>query len=193
MKRFPLKRMSLVMILFVLAPPVFAEREVPESPFTAGSPIETRMDFGVFGLLGGGMRYRVDGRPISRYEDFQCLILPLRDEEATRLLNESQECHFAAWILYVSGGAVGVDVGVSFKPMVLLGVDWFDRIATGLTAAEVFWTVGALLDGSGEARKFNAVQRYNQLLKEKDQAFLELGPRLQWTPGGMILALQGRF
>lgn len=162
--------------------------------FPLDQPIESRMNLGLFGVLGGGMNYSVGGKPISRYEDFQSLIYPLRDTEASDLLREAGELHFAAWMLYVSGAAVGVDVGLSFKPVRLLGVDWFDRVVTGVVASEVPWGIGALLDSSAEGHKFNAIQRYNDLiLEKKGEAFLDLRPRLTLAQDGPRLGLSCSF
>ena len=162
--------------------------------FPLDQPIESRMDLGLFGVLGGGMNYSVGGKPIRRYEDFQNLIYPLKDTEASDLLREAGELHFAAWMLYVSGAAVGVDVGLSFKPVHLLGVDWFDRIVTGVVASEVPWGIGALLDGSAEGHKFNAVERYNDVIFEKKgRASLDLKPQLTLAQDGPRLGLGCSF
>jgi hypothetical protein len=169
----------------------FADSEAPSFP--ADQPIETQMNLGLFGFLGGSMNYSVGGKPLKRMEDFKTLIYPLRDEETTRLLSESQDCHFAAWMLYLSGGAVGVDVGLGFKPSPILGVDWFDRIFSGFVAAGFFWSVGGILDTGAESRKYNAVQRYNLLLKEKDQSFLGPEPQVYFAQQGPCLGLGWTF
>ncbi|HJT24410.1 MAG TPA: hypothetical protein VJ873_07520 [bacterium] len=163
------------------------------TPFPAGQPIDSRMDLGFFGLLGGGMTYSVGGKPITRYEDFKGLIYPLRDEEASRLIRDAEDCHWAAWVLYGTGATVGVDVGLAFKPVPFLGVDWIDRIATGVVAAEIPWGIGALLDNSAEARKYNAVQRYNYLIQQKEDAFLNLKPQLVLAQDGPRLGLRYDF
>jgi hypothetical protein len=171
--------------------PVSASSEA--TSFPSDQVIESRMDLGFLGIIGGGMNYRVGGKPISRLEDFQALIYPLHDEEASHLLYEAQECHFAASMMYVSGAAAGVDIALSFKPVPLLGVDWFDRITTGIVGSEIFWGLGALLDGSADGRKYNAVQRYNQLITQKDQAFLALKPQMTLAQGGAQLGLSCSF
>ncbi len=161
--------------------------------FPSGQTIDTRMDLGLFGVLGGGMNYSVGGTRLSRYEDFKGLIYPLRDEEASNLIRDAEEWHFAASILYVTGGVVGADVALNFKPVPFLGVDWFDRVSTAVVVGEFFWGAGALLDNGAEGRKYNAVQRYNQLLRKQDQAFLDLKPQLALAPNGLRLGFDHDF
>lgn len=176
-----------LLVFLILSSPVLAD-----SSFPADRPIDTRMDLGLFGLLGGGLEYSVQGRPIRRYEDFKSLLYPLRDREASDLLRESESSHTAAWLLYGAGTAVGIDVAISFKPVPLLGVDWLDRTATGLAAAQFFWALGILFDSNAEARKFNAVQRYNHLLR-KDEDLSWLPPQVAIAPGGAQCSLGVRF
>ena len=152
------------------------------------------MDLGLFGLLGGGLEYSIQGRPISRYEDFKTVLYPLQDREASDLLRESESSHTAAWLLYGTGSAVGLDVALSFQPVHFLGVDWFDRTATGFAAAQFFWAVGILFDSNAEARKFNAVQRYNRLLRQGgDLSFDWMAPHLAFGPGMAQCSLGARF
>lgn len=173
--------------------PVLAGSASTSSSFPAGAPIDTKMDLGLFGFLGGGMTYSVGGKPISRNEDFKKLIYPLHDLEASDLIREAEELHLAAWICYVSGGISGLDVALAFKPVPLVGVDWIDRISTGVVASEVLVGLGALLDNSSEGRKYNAVQRYNKVLRKEDQAFLDLKPQLYFAQQGPGLGLSCDF
>ena len=171
----------------------FAGSSTQTSPLPDGPPVESKMSLGFLGLVGGGMDYTLGGKPLRRFEDFEKLIYPLQDEEATQLLHDAKESRFAAWMCYVSGGILTVDVALSFKPVALLGVDWFDRAATGVAAGEVLWGLGALLDSAGDARQYNAVQRYNRLLRGNGQTFLGLEPRLCLAPGGVLLDVGGDF
>lgn len=191
MNAFQTKILAFCLLALGCSGAVFAGSEA--IPFPPNRFFETKMDLGFFGLVGGGMTYSVGGKPISRYEDFKNLIYPLRDEEASSLIRDAEDQHIAAWLLYVTGGAVGVDVALGFKPVPLLGVDWFDRISTGLVATEVFWGLGALLDNAAEGRKYNAVQRYNQLILKKDRAFLELKPQVTLAQEGPRLGLSCSF
>jgi hypothetical protein len=156
--------------------------------------IDTRMDLGLFGLLGGGMSYSIQGKSISRYEDFKSQIYSMGDLEASNLIREAHEAHLTAWVFYVGGMATGLDVALTFKPTPLLGVDWFDRMATGAVAAQFFWAAGALFDSNAESRKYNAVQRYNHVLQKKqDDAFLDFSPNLCLGPQSFFLDLSKSF
>lgn len=181
-----LKSFIFILPVLVASSLLWAQSPVQASPFPTGKSIDSRMDYGLFDLLGGGINYSIDGKPISRYEDFKSLIYPLRDKEASDLIRESEEMHSAAWVLYVSGGLTSVDVALAFKPVPLIGVDWFDRITTGVVAGEIFWGIGALLDGNADSRKYNAVQRYNHLVQKKDDAFWGLRPEIQLAQGGFF-------
>ena len=64
----------LLFLLFVLSSaPLGAQAP---GDFPSGRPIDTRMDLGLFGLLGGGLEYSIQGRPIRRYEDFKSVLYP---------------------------------------------------------------------------------------------------------------------
>jgi hypothetical protein len=179
------------MFFLCLALPALVWPGSPEE--TKPQPFETRMDLGLFGLLDGGMRYSLGGKPISRYEDFKSLIYAKNDTEASDLIREAHEAHFVAWMLYVAGAATGVDIGLSFKPAPVLHIDWFDRIATGVVAGQVFWAVGAIFDTNAEGRKYNAVQRYNQLLRDRNQSFLGFSPQVCLGGQGFSLDLNHPF
>lgn len=152
------------------------------------------MNLGLFGLLGGGMDYSIQGRPIQRYEDFEAVIYSQKDAESEDLIRTAEETHASAFVLYGAGVAMGIDLALAFKPNTLLGVDWFDRIATGFVGAQVFWAVGALLDSNAEGRKYNAIQRYNHLLLAKEGLSLEwIPPQVAWGPEGVQGTLGIRF
>jgi hypothetical protein len=130
------------------------------------------MNTGLFGLLGSSVDYSLKGRKLERYEDFKELIYPLRDEEASRLIRDSQDKDFIAQLFYGGGVAAGVDVALVFKPVPLLNNDFFDRVATGYFTAQILWGVGLIFQTNAESDKFNAVQRYNQRVRgEKPEAW----------------------
>ena len=181
------------MLILVPSSLLFAGSSPDPTPFSTDQTIETKMNLGLFGLLGGGMDYSIGGKPIRRFEDFEDLIYPIHDVEATDLLREAKDDHLIAWMFYGSGVAAGVDFALAFKPDPLLGVNWFDRIATGFVAAEFFWSAGAIFDGDAAARQFNAVQRYNHVLRGKDGAFLGFTPRVCWVGQGLGLDLDRPF
>ncbi len=157
------------------------EKACAEGPLVSSmpaQPIETHMDLGLFGLLGGSMEYSVDSKKITRYEDFKFYIYPIRDAEASQLIREAEADHFAAEMFYGSGIVCGLDVALFLNPTPFVHVDWIDRIGTGVFVAQLFVAVGALFDTNGEGRKYNAVQRYNHLALEKKETFLGLTPQV---------------
>jgi hypothetical protein len=163
-------------------------------PFPLDQPIESHMNLGFLGLLGGGMDYSIQGHPIQRYEDFKSVIYSQKDAESADMIRSAEETHASAFVLYVAGVAVGIDVALVYKPSTLLGVDWFDRAATGFVGAQIFWAVGALLDSNAEGRKYNAIQRYNHVLQgKKDQAWEWVPPLFACNGQGVQCLLGIRF
>ena len=187
-------RAPFLLLLVFLAFQVPVHAQVPEPSFPMGKPIDTRMGLGLFGLLGGGMEYSVQGRPISRYEDFKTVIYPVRDRESSDLIRQAEEAHLTAWIFYTGGAALAIDVALNFKPAPFLGVDWIDRAATGFAFGQILMGAGFLFDSNAEARKYNAVQRYNYLVGSRHEAALDLvPPRLAFGPSGARCLIGARF
>ena len=153
------------------------------------APIETKMNLGFLGVLGGSMEYSLGGERISRYEDFKKLIYPLHDMEASDMIRESETDHFAAMVLYTTGLAAGLDLALVYHPNPLFRVDWLDRIVTGLIGVQVFTGLGSLFDANAEGHKYNAVQRYNQLIREPKSVYLDLTPQLSPSNHGLNLVI----
>lgn len=153
--------------------------------------IETKMTLGLFGILGAGTDYSIGGKKLDSYEDFKKVIYPLRDPEASRLIHEAEEAEFVWWILVVGGVAAGVDVGLTYKPVPFLNVDWIDRISTGAVALQILLAPGIILGSIASADKFNAVQRYNRLVRGEKEAGWKVSPYLIAAQGrlGLELAL----
>jgi hypothetical protein len=157
-----------------LTPLASAETKETNPKGTAASspPIEMKMNTGLFGILGSSVDYSLEGRKLERYEDFKALIYPLQDEEASRLIRDSQSHDLIARLFYGGGVAVGVDVALSFKPVPVLNDDFFDRVATGFFTAQILWGAGLIFQANAESDKFNAIQRYNhQARGEKPEAW----------------------
>jgi len=129
----------------------------------------------------------LEGKKLENYRDFKKVIYPLRDQEASDLIREAEADHFVAQMVYVAGAATAIDVGLAFDPTPLFHVDWLDRIATGLVVAQIFVGVGTLFDLNAEGRKYNAVQRYNHLVRQEEGAFFKLDPKLALGPHGIAL------
>ncbi len=158
-----------------------------------GLPIETHLNLGFLSLFGGTMEYSLDERKITSYQDFKNLIYPLRDAEASNEIRVAEQMDFVSWVIYGGSLAVGADVALFFKPVPFLNDDGLDRVATGLFVAQLGIGVWSLCNASAEARKFNAVQRYNKVLKNKTSASLELTPEVYAGQNGMGLGLKTVF
>ncbi len=156
-------------------------------------PIEAKSNLGFLGLIGGGMEYRLNGQIVSHYEDFKSLIYPLHDPEASQLIQTAQTTDFVGWMVGTSGLAVGLDVALVYKPNVIFNVNWLDRIITGLLTAQIGTGLGAVFHNAAEGEKFNAVQRYNQLMKIQSSQNIELSPQIYAEQGQMGLGMKCLF
>lgn len=142
------------------------------------APIEARMDLGFLGFLGASMRYSVDGRPIRDDGELKERIYSLHDEQASRLIRESGESRFVTGLFLATGALLGADVALLYKPVPFVRVDWIDRISTGLVTAQFLAGVGFIFNNNAEGLKFNAVQRYNRLLRRREASGLNLSPEV---------------
>jgi len=156
-------------------------------------PIETHLDLGLLGLFGGSMEYSLDGRKIESYGDFKNLIYPLRDAEASNLIRSAEQADLVSWVIYGGSIAVGIDVALVFKPVPVFNDDALDRISTGLFVAQIGIGIWNIFATNAEARKFNAVQRYNKVLKNKISASLELSTEIVASQNGMSLGMKTVF
>jgi len=163
------------------------------SPVAPGKPIETKIDLGLFGLLGGSMQYSLNGKKLERYEDFKALIYPLRDKETSDMIRAAEQKNFVAWMFYVTGVASGVDFALAFKPVPFVNVDWIDRIASGAVAAEIVIGIGLIFDQSADGEKYNAVQRYNHLVRGEAGCAWTFSPRLYAENKGLGLGVKTEF
>ncbi|HVZ79257.1 MAG TPA: hypothetical protein VHE12_00495 [bacterium] len=165
---------------------------VPALP--GDQPIESRMGLGLFGVLGGKMEYTLQGRSLRDMEDFKSVIYPLGDAEASRLIREAGQCQVVGETVFAAGLLTGCDIALFFRPTPLLNVDWADRVFTGFTVAQLVWGLGSLFDTNSEARKFNAVQRYNQVLRSRKGEAWEWTPlQLAWGPAESRFSVGVRF
>jgi len=185
---------TLCRVMVLLALPALSLAGPAGNPVSqAFQPIETHMGLGLFGILGGSMEYRLNGKRITEDEDFKKLIYPLKDEEASQLIRDTQSNHFAANVFYVTGALCGLDVAVFYKPPIFIGVDWIDRIAIGVVVAQIFTDIGSLFDANADARKYNAVQIYNRKIRKQDEAFLGIQPQVSLASYGPSLGLLKAF
>jgi hypothetical protein len=148
---------------------------------------ETRANLGFFGLENS-MEYQMDGKPVQNYADFKKVIYSLRDPEASHLIREAEETDFASWVLLGAGLAGAADVALVYKPLVFFNSDFGDRVLTFVVTAEIGLGAWTIVHNVAEARKFNAVQRYNHVVLTKNEtSSLELDPALYVSMSGLVL------
>ncbi|HUO58869.1 MAG TPA: hypothetical protein VMV05_11900 [bacterium] len=142
------------------------------------TPIQTKMTMGLFGILGADMEYSINGKKLENFRDFKAVIYPLGDPEAARMIHESEEAELAFWLFLVGGVAAGVDVALTFKPVPFVNVDWIDRIATGSVAVQISMVPNVIIGAIGSSDKYNAVQRYNSLVRGDSKTSLAPTPQI---------------
>ena len=114
----------------------------------------------------GGLSYSNENGPLESYKDFEDLVYPLRDYEATRLLKKSESSDLNAKI-FGGAGLAGFLTG-----MVGLLVDsskdktgfWITAISGGIV-----FDIGGLFKSESQTAKFNCVQRYNRFARGESQ------------------------
>ncbi len=188
-----MKRILFLLLVLCLPLVVMAEDVTDTETVPKPAPIHMHMDLGLFGILGSSMDYNLRGKKLNTYEDFKKVIYPLRDEEASEQIRQAEESHFGALLFYGAGALTGIDIALFFPPTPFLHVDWTDRILTGAFVAQFFVGAGALFDNNAAGHKFNAVQRYNGLIRREPDDRLDFTPQVSWTNNGPTLALVHSF
>jgi hypothetical protein len=151
------------------------------------SLFETHANLGFFDLENF-MECRLDGKLVENYADFKKIIYSLRDPEASHLIREAEETDFASWVLLGAGLAGAADVALVYSPVVVFHNDWADRLATFVVTAQIGLGAWTIVHNVAEARKFNAVQRYNHVLLTKaETSSLELQPSLYVSMSSLVL------
>jgi hypothetical protein len=182
-----------ILFLSVLLAPILSRAQTNILSNPKGLPIETHMDLGFLGVFGGPVEYSLGGRKLTSYREFKDLIYPLRDAEASDGIRVAEQMDFVSWVIYGGSIATGVDVALVFKPVPVFNDDALDRALTGLFVAQVgigFWS---LFNTSAEARKFNAVQRYNKLLRGKKVSEFQVDPLLYADGNGLNVGMKTAF
>jgi hypothetical protein len=135
------------------------------------------------------MEYHLNGQRVESYSEFKKIIYPLNDPEASRLIREAEQTDFDSWILLSGGLATSLDVALVYSPIILFHVDWEDRVVTFLATAQISLGVWDLVHNAAEARKYNAVQRYNHLIerRQEDADAWQLEPSLYACKDGLVL------
>ncbi len=170
------KRVVLLCAVLGMASPVAAKSpagNVPEGQKFV--PIEMQLQ------IFGKMKYSVSGVELHGYKPFEDIINPLNDSMASYSLKNARSEDAASWAFLLAGFTAEV-VGV---------VDAISRYDVSQnTGAKQDYTVdwviggggillnglGALLQGQAQVDKFNAVQRYNHVVRGEDKVSLLFSP-----------------
>jgi hypothetical protein len=144
--------------------------------------------------ITGRVKYSMDGVELHGYKSFEDLIDPVNDSMATYSLKTAKSEDAVSWVLMLTGLTAEV-VGV---------VDAVNRAdaygKTGITQDYTAdWIIGGgglLLNGLGQifqgqaqVDKFNAVKRYNQVIRSEDKISFLYSPERK----GLGLAFAGSF
>lgn len=120
----------------------------------------------------GGLQYSMDGRFLTRYQDFQDIVLPLRDYETERLLKRSETSEVQSQIFGVAGfvGLVTGVAGLLTSSSNQQAPFWVTAIGGGILI-----DIGGLFQTEAQTTKFNCIQRYNRFARGEEQ-ILPKGP-----------------
>ena len=158
------------------------------------SIIETKADLGFMAILGGDMEYSLNGQKVVRYQDFKRLVYPLRDPESSNLIRQAEATDLISWIVLVTGISASADIAIFYKPSVVFNSDIADRVTEAIVTAQIGFGAFAIIHNIAEGRKFNAIQRYNHLIrKQYEESMVELKPKLYTCSNGLILGGQLSF
>jgi hypothetical protein len=157
-------------------------------------PIETQADLGFLDIIGGDMKYSLDERPITSYQQFKSLIYPLGDLEASHLIRNAESTDMAAWIVLSAGLATSLDIALVYNPPALFSSDISNRAVEFLATAQISLGLFAIIHNVAEGKKFNAVQRYNRVLrKHVEESSVRFEPKLYSCSNGPVLGGQLSF
>jgi hypothetical protein len=113
-----------------------------------------------------GLRYTLGDDLLARDKDFEELVFPLGDFEATRLLKKSESSQLTGQILKGIGLA-GLVTGLAG----LLSTSSGQQTPFWLTAAGggILFDIGGFFQSEAQTSKFNCVQRYNRFARGEEQ------------------------
>jgi hypothetical protein len=187
-----LKLYFLLLISFMLVGYLQAQTQSIQND--SYSTIDTKADLGFMAILGGDMQYSLNGQKLVRYQDFKSLIYPLRDPEASKLIRQAEATDLISWIVLATGISASMDIAIFYKPPVVFNSDIADRVTEAVVTAQIGFGAFAIIHNIAEGRKFNAVQRYNHLIrKQREESSLELNPKLYTCSNGLVLGGQLSF
>jgi hypothetical protein len=113
-----------------------------------------------------GLQYSFEEVPLTEYRQFEILVSPLRDYEATRLLKRSEAASLNATIFGVAGFlslATGV-VGILTS-----NKDQQGGFLAAAIGGAITWDIGQLFQSEARTTRFNCVQRFNRFARGEEQ------------------------
>jgi len=179
------------MLVFISFSQATAQSAIPKDG-TECSPelIQTRMSLILLGIGGSNVDYSIGGKNVDDFPHLKDLIYPLHDKESSQLIRDAEDADFAGSMFLYGGTAAGLYFALANKPIGFVGVDFIDRIYTGIFAAQFFWAPGLVFRTISAAKKFNAVEKYNDLVKDRNKAGMELRPCVFASKGATGLGLE---
>jgi hypothetical protein len=163
---------GLAFICFILAlwvkAPVWAQDDSHSASVTLElKPIEIRY------TTIGGLQYSFEDVPLTEYRQFEILVLPLRDYEASRLLKKSEAASLNA-TLFGSVGFVSLAAGV--VGILTSARDQQTGFWIAAIGGAITWDISQLFQSEARTTKFNCVQRFNRFARGEEQV-LPKGPQ----------------
>jgi len=146
----------------LVVPSVAAESAVGKK--AGHKPIDLQLQ------VGGRVQYSYDGMELKEYKPFEEVIFGLNDPHATRFLKSAAADNAVSWPLIIGGGlldvAACVDFVVRYRDYRETGntqnytLSW-SLLGAGLTAG----VIGYFIQEDAQVNKFNAVKRYNAVVR----------------------------
>jgi hypothetical protein len=160
--------------VLLLASPSWAEKQKGAGK-SKTRPIEMQLQ------IFGQMKYSLDGVELHGYKELEDLIDPLEDPMASYSLKNAKNEEAFSWPVMLLGGTaeiVALVDGLSrYNNWKNTGAvqDYTFDWAVFLGGA-TFVAIGAIVQGQAQVDKFNAVKRYNQVVRGEDKVSLFYSP-----------------
>jgi hypothetical protein len=114
----------------------------------------------------GGLQYSFEEVSLTEYRQFEILVSPLRDYEATRLLKRSEAASLNATIFGVAGF---LSLATGVVGMLTSHKDQQGGFLAAAIGGAITWDIGQLFQSEARTTKFNCVQRFNRFARGEEQ------------------------
>ena len=171
MKFLLVLKIVLVLVLTTAVSRVWGQTPVPDSEMTQDQQtqfedtnlIKAESDF-------FGVRFSLNGQEINGDQELEKIIASADDEKAVQYLKESADHRSLGWILIGSGS--GLMVVGAFSNWNNSNTVLFNVLVLGGLATDM---LGGMLYREAQMEQFNAVDRYNQIIRQDNGlSFLNL-------------------